>query len=317
MNSGPAKKISISSQPPSPLSDVRPISRRVLPYRRDSDTDYVERTEKAVAALAQEVDECLKSGRTMRELILGLAKAYEFFDREKFVDELCEKVEKFPETRSKINFIVSIFSIYEYTNHQDLAIRCADFSFQNSNGSHAMASACSTLLCRIVDNCILSGAGKELCRDAIEKAMGLSSAMGGSPFSTIRPISEVSTFCRNIRLKTSEDSQPGMVLGTLPLQEPNLLLTFLAALENVISYAKERPEAINEFIASCMEMAKAWKPELFVSAVSILAWAAKLDKKENEGYIRETLVALQSWDQSYLSCMEANLSKEVNPPKKR
>ncbi len=317
MNQGSAKKISISSQPPAPLTNVRPFPfMRVSPSRRDSDLSHLARREESEKALAHELDEYLKSKRKMRDLLDALAKDYEFLERGRFVNELCERIEKFPESRSKVGFIVSIFAIYEYTGHQDLAIRSADFCLRMSQNNYGMASAHSTLLCRIADNAACSGATAEMCRDIIEKSMDLSGRFWDNAFSTLRAISEVSTFCLGIRLKSSEDSQPGIEMGQLPLQEPNLFLTFLAALESIFSYSRERPAAINEFIACCMDMSRACRAELFVSSVLVLAWAAKLGGSENEKYVRETLMALQSWDQEHLACMETTLVNSMKPPQK-
>jgi hypothetical protein len=331
MSGNPAKKIRISSQPPKPLLESRPPPRlRTQPSRHDSDTDYLSRREEAERTLAQEVDEYLNAGRQpgevlpreqvnerMRKLIDALADDYEFLNHKKFVDELCERIERFPESRSKVVFMVSIFAIYEFTSHQDLAMQCADFCIRNSHGNPGMASVCSTILCRIADNCACMGAGPEMCQSAILQSMELSSRFENSAFQTLRAISEVSTFCRTIRIKSSEDSKPGIAIRQLPLQQENLFFTFLAAFGNINSYAREHPPAVNDFIASCMDMARAWRAELFVSAVSVLAFAALLDAKENEKYVRETIIALQSWDREYLAYMEAGLSKEANPPGKR
>lgn len=317
MSERPARKISISSQPPAAVADARSPPNRFPASRRDSDTDYLLRSEKAIAGLAAEVDKCLGSGGNLRGLIAALANDYEFMDREKFVREICERVEKFPETKHKVAFIVNIFAIYEYTGHQDLAVRCADFCIRSSCGSHPIASACSTLLCRIADNCTLIGSGPAACREAMERVLSISAGLVGNPFLFVRPVSEISTFCRSIRLKESDDSQPGVAIGALPLRRDNLFLNFLSALANVASFAAHSPNALYEFIASCMDMARAWRAELFVSAVSVLASAALLDAKENEKYVRETLLALQTWDQEYINCLEASLMKQVGIPQRR
>lgn len=325
MNGGTAKKIRISSQPPEPVLGPRPPPRlRAQPSRRDSDTDYLSRRDEAESTLAREVDEYLGAGKKMRDLIYALSGDYDFLDRDKFVNEICERIDRFPESRSKVGFVVSIFGIYEFTGHQDLAIECADFCIRNSDGNHGMASAFSTLLCRVADNCVNNGGSRETCRDVVVKTMQLSinhlepsASPGTSSFSILRAISEASTFCRRIRIRKEEDSQPGIVLAHLPLRGQDIFTTFLSAFENICSYGKERPEAINEFIFLCMDMCKAYRAELFVSAVSILAWSSKLAKKENEKYIRETFTALQAWDQEYLECLEIGLLGGMGLPQKR
>jgi len=263
--------------------------------------------------VAQEVDECLKSGRSMRELVYALSVDYDFLDRNKFVDELCGRIGKFPESRSKVGFIVSIFAIYEFTNHQKLAIQCADFCIRNSNGSHGMASACATLLCRVADNCACAGATHEMCRDAVIKTMEISTGPSSSPFFIMRAISEVSAFCRCIRIRGQDDSQPGIVLEQLPLRERDVFSTFLAAIANVRSYSGQKPEAMNEFISSCMDMRRECRAGLFVSAVSVLAWAAKAGGHENHKYVGEVLTALRGWDQEHLAAMETTLAREMKP----
>ncbi|NYZ61002.1 hypothetical protein H0O01_04890 [Candidatus Micrarchaeota archaeon] len=314
MNPGPARKISISSQPPAPLFETRPPPRpRIQPSRHDSDTDYLARRAEAEKVVAQEVDECLKSGRSMRELVYALSMDYDFLDRGRFVDELCERIDKFPESRLKVGFIVSIFAIYEFTNHQKLAIDCADFCIRNSDGSHGMASACSTLLCRVADNCACAGAIPKMCRDAVLKTMEISTSSSSSPFSVMRAISEVSAFCRSIRIKGQDDSQPGIVLAQLPLRERDVFSTFLSAIANVCSCSGQNPEAINEFIYSCMDMCRAYNAKLFVSAISVLAWSAKAGGNENPKYVGEVLIALQNWDQEHLAAMETTLARGMKP----
>ncbi len=325
MNNGTAKKIRISSQPPESVLGPRPPPRlKSQPTRHDSDMDYLSRRDEAEGALAQEVDRYLKTGRTMRDLIHALSMDYEFLDRDRFVNELFERIDKFPESRSKIGFVVSIFGIYEFTGHQDLAVECADFCISNSQGNHGMASAFSNLLCRVADNFVNNGGGQETCREVVVKTMRLSAnriepsaSTGSGAFSILRAISEASTFCRRIRISKEDDSQPGIVLAHLPLRGNDVFTTFLSAFENVCSYGKERPEAINEFIFSCMDMCKACRAELFVSAISILAWSSNLSKKENEKYVHETFTALQGWDQEYLECLEIGLLGAMKPPKTR
>jgi len=318
MNPGPAKKIRISSQPPKPLLESRPPPRlRIQPSRHDSDTDYLSRREGAEKALVQEIGEYLKSGRKMHILIGALADDYEFFDRQKFVDGLCERVERISDVRPKVGFLVSIFAIYEYTGHQDLAMRCADFCFQRFHGNHGMASVQSMLLCRIADNAACGGATPEMCRDILDKSLGICEGQGDGAFHMLRAISEVSTFCLGIRLKRSDDSQPGIAIGRMPLREPNLFMTFIAALENICRYGKEKPEAVNEFLASCMDMSRAWRAELFVSSVSVLAWAAMLGWKENREYAGEVMGALREWDQCHLTAMETTLADVLKSPERR
>jgi len=324
MNPGPARKISISSQPPAPLANVRPLHlTSAFLSRHDSDENYVRRREESERALAQEVDEYLKSDRPqgedlppeqirkkMRELLDALSRDYQFLDRNRFVDELCAMVDKIPGSRSKVGFIVSIFAIYEYTNHQKLAIGCADFCLEKSPGNHQLSSAYSMFLCKIADNAACAGAPQDMCRKVVEKSMEISGRFAESSFPALRTISEVSTFCRNIRLKTSEDSQPGIRIGQLPLPEPDLFSAFLLALENVCASQKDRPSAINEFLSCSIDMCKSFRAELFISTVSVLAWAAKLGQDENKRYVNEALIALQSWDQVYLSALETCLVRD-------
>lgn len=232
------------------------------------------------------------------------------------MDELCERIGKFPESKSKVGFIVSIFAIYEFTRHQDFAIECADFCMMNSHGNHGIASACSTLLCRIADNCANSGWSQEACRDAILKTMRLSSfhaESSASPFSILRAISEASSFCRRVRIRKENDSQPGVALAHLSLRGRDVFSAFLSAFENVFSVMKDKPDAINEFIFSCMEMCRACKADIFVSAVSVLSWSSQLSKEENEKYVCEAFSALQAWDRKYLECLEIGILGALKP----
>lgn len=309
MNSSGSQKPRLASR----LSSLPPSQRRT-PSRRDSDLSHLLKREEKERVIAEELDAFrdergqLPAG-IVRQLTRGLLEDYECLDRERFADELADRIEIFPDSSFLVRYLVSLFAVYEFTRHQDLTVKCADFCLSGAGRDYGMASAYSTLLSKVVENAMEAGVPEEARRTLLSETMAAAEAVQGSVFGALRVLSEVSTFAYLISIAEDGIAQPEAQGDELPPPDADLYSSFLRAFRNTRAAFAEDPAAAKEFFFNCMDICKACRTDLFRVFVRVAAWAGKLKPADNAKYVREALLALKSWDLPYLKALEANLAR--------
>ena len=122
-----------------------------------------------------------------------------FFNKECFINELAERMERFPEGKFTIPFVVSIAMIYEHTRHQDLTMRCADECLKAGNGNFAMFSVFSMYLEKVANDAANAKVPEKSIQKMLEKILGIMGVFGNNSFAPLRVISEVSQFAESLR----------------------------------------------------------------------------------------------------------------------
>lgn len=320
MTSNPARKMKPGSQPPA-QDTCPPAQKRSFATRRDSDASHLarrEEMEREIAALFDvyipdgiRLDEFRNPEGNFRLLMWKFLENHKFYDKEKFINEITERMERFPEGKFIIPFVVSIVAIYEYAQHQDLAIESADMCLKRGNGNFAMVSLFSMFLSKIAHDAANANVPHATLQKMISKTLGILDGFEDGAFAPLRMISEVSPFAESLRPSRSKVGNPRIDIGTLPLPDKEPFMSFLLAFENVCIACRQDPAAINEFCCYFNDLSKG-KEDFFLSCVSVLAWSARLKPRENSRVVGEVLAALRSWDLSYLKTLEKGLSMEID-----
>ena len=296
-NTGAARK---SEKPEHAPAKIVPFS------RRDSDLILLKKREEQERIVADELDSFRRAGGSLRQTIEVLAGKYKFFDRERFIDQLTERAEKIPSSISLVRYVVSTFMVYEFTNHQDLTMKFADFCLSKSEGYYNMASAYSTLLSKVVEVAVGAGVQEEARRDMLERTIELSGRFGTQSFAALRVISEVVLFSYVIHLSSRQEEQETSAKERLPLPAADPFRSFLLALENIFAVTRD-PSLITGFLSSCMEMSRAYRAEQFLLGISIIGSASKLNARENKKLVEDALAALNYHDLNFLKTIETNM----------
>jgi hypothetical protein len=260
------------------------------------------------------IDQFRAAGGDLRPLMWKFFEAWpdsEFYNKEFFINGLTERMEKFPEGKFTIPFVVSIAMLYKHTHHQDLTMKCADECLKAGNGNFAMASVFSMYLEKVANDAANAKVPEKGIQKMLEKILGIMGVFGNNSFAPLRMICEVSQFAESLRPSRGEASNPRIDISALPLPDKEPFLSFLLAFENVCTVYRQDPAAINEFCYSFFDLSKG-KTQLFMSSVSVLAWSARLEPRENSRVAGEVLTALRSWDLSYLKLLEEGLKRSMD-----